>query len=169
MKNLQPSSHQADKSFLGAAIATFTPDRISVGPRAAKCEETPGFIVGTPHSGNLRRQILTAHGQAHAVGQRGAPGRLDGGESRNAVARIAALDQSELDAAADQNLSRSQMKKPANANGLGHWRAYADRLTPLIEELDHASSLNGWRNDEPVPTREAGNSRVSFAAYAEKA
>ncbi len=42
-------------------------------------------------------------------------------------------------------VSRAQVRQPVNARGLGRWRAYADGLAPLIEELNAAEALQGWR------------------------
>jgi Sulfotransferase family len=43
-----------------------------------------------------------------------------------------------------RTVSYAQVRQPVNANGLGRWRAYADELAPLIEELESAGSLEGW-------------------------
>jgi hypothetical protein len=43
-----------------------------------------------------------------------------------------------------RTVSRSQVRQPVNAHGLGRWRAYADGLAPLIAELDHAGALEDW-------------------------
>ena len=47
-----------------------------------------------------------------------------------------------------RTVSRSQVREPVNARGLGRWRPYAKQLAPLIAELDAAGALAGW---EPVP------------------
>ena len=44
-----------------------------------------------------------------------------------------------------RTVSRSQVKQPVNGRGLGRWRAYADNLAPLIEELERAGALEPWR------------------------
>jgi len=44
-----------------------------------------------------------------------------------------------------RTVSRSQVREPVNARGLGRWRSYADALSPLIEELERADALEGWR------------------------
>jgi hypothetical protein len=40
-----------------------------------------------------------------------------------------------------RTVSRSQVKQPVNARGLGRWVAYKDELKPLIAELDAAGAL----------------------------
>ncbi len=44
-----------------------------------------------------------------------------------------------------RTVSRSQVRQPVNARGLGRWRAYAEPLAPLIEELERADALAEWR------------------------
>jgi hypothetical protein len=41
-------------------------------------------------------------------------------------------------------VSRTQVRQPVNARGLGRWRAYADELAPMIAELEAAGALAGW-------------------------
>jgi tetratricopeptide (TPR) repeat protein len=43
-----------------------------------------------------------------------------------------------------RTVSRSQVKRPVNARGLGRWRAYEAELRPLIAELEQAGALAGW-------------------------
>jgi tetratricopeptide (TPR) repeat protein len=43
-----------------------------------------------------------------------------------------------------RTVSRSQVKQPVNARGLGRWRTYKAELQPLIEELNAAGALAGW-------------------------
>jgi hypothetical protein len=43
-----------------------------------------------------------------------------------------------------RTVSRSQVKQPVNARGLGRWVAYKDELQPLIDELDAAGALKDW-------------------------
>ena len=43
-----------------------------------------------------------------------------------------------------RTVSRSQVKQPVNASGLGRWVAYKDELQPLIAELDAAGALKDW-------------------------
>ena len=45
-----------------------------------------------------------------------------------------------------RTVSRSQVRQPVNARGLGRWRPYAEELAPLIEELERAGALEGWRD-----------------------
>ena len=46
-----------------------------------------------------------------------------------------------------RTVSRSQVRQPVNARGLGRWRPYAKELAPLIEELERAGALEGWEPD----------------------
>jgi tetratricopeptide (TPR) repeat protein len=51
-----------------------------------------------------------------------------------------------------RTVSRTQVRQPVNARGLGRWRTYAARLAPLIAELEQAGVLEGWdhpRQPEP--------------------
>jgi tetratricopeptide (TPR) repeat protein len=43
-----------------------------------------------------------------------------------------------------RTVSRSQVKQPVNARGLGRWRSYEVELQPLIAELDLAGALADW-------------------------
>jgi hypothetical protein len=43
-----------------------------------------------------------------------------------------------------RTVSRSQVKQPVNARGLGRWRTYEAELRPLIAELQQAGALAGW-------------------------
>jgi Flp pilus assembly protein TadD len=44
-----------------------------------------------------------------------------------------------------RTVSRSQVRQPVNARGLGRWRTYAAELASLISELEIAGSLDAWR------------------------
>jgi tetratricopeptide (TPR) repeat protein len=44
--------------------------------------------------------------------------------------------------------SRSQVRQPVNARGLGRWRHYENELQPLIVELERAGVLAAWQ-DQP--------------------
>ena len=56
-----------------------------------------------------------------------------------------------------RTVSRAQVKQPVNARGLGRWRAYAEGLAPLIEELERAGALEGWRTaPTPMPLLASG-------------
>jgi tetratricopeptide (TPR) repeat protein len=106
LKALQPFSRETTRAFNDAAIATFTPERFANGPRASNADPSPVFIIGMPRSGTtLAEQILAAHPQAHGAGERPMLGRLTwrlgAGETADSIARIAALDQSTLDAEAE--------------------------------------------------------------------
>jgi hypothetical protein len=53
-----------------------------------------------------------------------------------------------------RTVSRTQVRQPVNARGLGRWRAFAQGLAPLIDELESAGALEGWaleggRGDAP--------------------
>ena len=120
LRAAQPFSREAARAFDDAAIATFTPERYSRGARARNDDPAPVFIVGMPRSGTtLAEQILAAHPMAHGAGERPDLGRLawrlGGGHSPEAVARIAALDQSELDAEARAYLDALHALAPDKA------------------------------------------------------
>ena len=44
-----------------------------------------------------------------------------------------------------RTVSRTQVRQPVNARGLGRWRTYEAELQPLIGELDRAGMLAAWR------------------------
>jgi len=130
----QPFSREAHRAFVDANIALFPRARFAGGPRAGNHDPAPVFIVGMPRSGTtLIEQILDAHRDAYGAGERSALGQaffaLGGGDGAAAVARIAALDQAALDAAAAQYLAslhalapdkkRIADKMPGNFNYLG--------------------------------------------------
>ena len=90
LKTLQPFPREATRAYDDAAIATFTPERYARGPRAGIADPAsvfpapvfpapvfpaPVFIVGMPRSGTtLAEQVIGAHPQAHAAGERSALG-----------------------------------------------------------------------------------------------
>jgi len=120
LRKVQPFSREATRAYNDAALATFAPERWARGPRAGNADPTPVFIVGMPRSGTtLAEQILAAHPQAHGAGERSALGRLawrlGGGESAEAIARIAALDQAALDAEAGAYLTELRALAPGQA------------------------------------------------------
>ncbi len=43
-----------------------------------------------------------------------------------------------------RTVSRTQVRQPVNAEGLGRWKTYTNELTPLIAGLENAGCLNGW-------------------------
>ena len=49
-------------------------------------------------------------------------------------------------------VSRSQVRQPVNARGLGRWPPHARDLAPLIEELERADALEGWAPGALAPT-----------------
>ena len=130
----QPFSRAAHSAFIDANVAQLDAARFAAGPRAANADPAPIFIVGTPRSGTtLAEQILAAHAQVHGAGERSALGQayhaLGGGDDAQAAARIAALPQASLDAAAQIYLrdlhalapgkARIVDKMPGNFNYLG--------------------------------------------------
>jgi tetratricopeptide (TPR) repeat protein len=130
----QPFSREAYRNFVDALISKFDRARLSEGPRAQNRDPAPVFIVGMPRSGTtLAEQIIASHPQVFGAGERAALDVaftvLGGGETPEAVARIAALDQPALDAAAESYLAdlhalapdagRIVDKLPANFNFLG--------------------------------------------------
>ena len=130
----QPFSRDAHRAFVDTAIAKFDRTRLHEGPRASNRDPAPVFIVGMPRSGTtLAEQILGAHGQCFAAGERTALGgmfnRLGGGAGAEAASAIAALDTAALDDAAAQYLAelhalapdaqRVVDKMPGNFNFVG--------------------------------------------------
>jgi len=96
LRQMQPFSRAGHQAFIDASIAEFTRARFRRRSRRP-ADETPVFIVGMPRSGTtLCEQILGAHGQVHAAGERGALGqmfaRLGEGTDAAAVSRVAGLD-----------------------------------------------------------------------------
>ena len=113
----QPFARANHKAFIDASIDAFPAERFASGARAANADPTPVFIVGMPRSGTtLCEQILAAHRDAFGAGERTALGRLfhrlGGGEGPEAVRRIAALNGSELDAAASEYLAQMKALAP---------------------------------------------------------
>ena len=49
-----------------------------------------------------------------------------------------------------RTVSRTQVREPINARGLGRWRTYASELKPLIAELERAGSLDCWDAQKQV-------------------
>ena len=41
-----------------------------------------------------------------------------------------------------RTVSRSQVRQPVNARGLGRWRPYEQELQPLIGELERAGAIS---------------------------
>ena len=130
----QPFSREAHRNFVDAMIARFDRARLADGPRAQNPDPAPVFIVGMPRSGTtLAEQIIASHPQGFGAGERAALGRafaaLGGSDTPEGVARIAALDQPALDAAAERylaelhglapNVTRIIDKMPGNFNYLG--------------------------------------------------
>lgn len=50
-----------------------------------------------------------------------------------------------------RTVSRSQVREPVNARGLGRWRAYAEPLAPLLAELEAAGALAQWETQAARP------------------
>ncbi len=53
-----------------------------------------------------------------------------------------------------RTVSRSQVRQPINARGLGRWRRNAQGLAPLITELERAGALDGWADAAQAPLPE---------------
>jgi tetratricopeptide (TPR) repeat protein len=112
----QPFSREEFAGFIDATMAAFDIARFAQGPRAENHDAAPVFIVGMPRSGtSFCEQILAAHGDVYGVGERTALGaafaRL-GGNDVNAAARIAALDATALDEAAQTYLAELHALAP---------------------------------------------------------
>jgi len=115
----QPFSREAFAGFIEATMAAFDAARFSQGQRAHNRDAAPVFIVGMPRSGtSLCEQILAAHRDVHGAGERNALGaafsRL-GGNAADALARIAALDVSALDEAAQPYLTQLHALAPSKS------------------------------------------------------
>ncbi len=120
LRTIQPFSRAAAQAYDDAAIATFTPERFAGEARAGNADPAPVFIVGMPRSGTtLAEQILAAHPQAAGAGERSALGRLawrlGGGEDAEAIARVAALERSVLDAEAEAYLKELRALAPGKS------------------------------------------------------
>jgi Flp pilus assembly protein TadD len=118
LSRFQPFSRKAYAEFVDATIALFDAGRLAEGARAGNRDTTPVFVVGMPRSGTtLIEQILAAHAKVHGAGERAALGqafRQLGGDSESAEAarRIAALDRTALDGAADPYLAELHALDP---------------------------------------------------------
>jgi tetratricopeptide (TPR) repeat protein len=115
----QPFSREAFLGFIEATLAAFDAARFADGALAQNRDAVPVFIVGMPRSGTtLCEQILAAHGEVHGAGERtalgGAFARL-GGNTADALARIAALDATALDEAAQEYLSQLHALAPGKS------------------------------------------------------
>jgi tetratricopeptide (TPR) repeat protein len=135
LARIQPFSRDAHRAFVDASISAFSHQRLHDGPRAATIDAAPVFIVGLPRSGTtLTEQILAAHPDVHAAGERPAiyqlTQRLAGGaHGPAAVHTLAALEQPSLTQEADAFLATLHAiapnarliidKMPANALHLG--------------------------------------------------
>ena len=116
----QPFSRDRHAAFIDASIASLNAARLPVGTRVDS-DPAPVFIVGMPRSGTtLVEQILSAHRDVHGAGERSELGWMadelgGGGESPEAVARIAGLDTARLDAAAARYLAELHALAPDKA------------------------------------------------------
>jgi tetratricopeptide (TPR) repeat protein len=130
----EPFSRDSYRQFIDAMISRLDRRRLHDQPRADNRDPAPVFIVGMPRSGTtLVEQVIGAHAQAFAAGERVALGRtfvdLAGSETPEGVARIAALDAGALNRAAvgyldslhalAPNARRIVDKMPGNFNQLG--------------------------------------------------
>jgi tetratricopeptide (TPR) repeat protein len=116
----QPFSRAAHRAFIDAMIAFFDRARLTAGARAQNRDPAPVFIVGMPRSGTtLAEQIIASHPQVFGAGERPALPRafaaLGGAETPAGAARVAALDQSALDAAARSYLVELHALAPGAA------------------------------------------------------
>jgi len=116
LRRSQPFSRDALAGFIEANIAAFDAARFAHGPRAKNRDAAPVFIVGMPRSGTtLCEQILAAHRDVHGAGERtalvGAFSRL-GGNAADAPSRIAALEETALDEAAQNYLTELRALAP---------------------------------------------------------
>jgi cytochrome c-type biogenesis protein CcmH/NrfG len=116
---MQPFSRDAHCAFIDANIKVFDRARFARGPRASNADPAPVFIVGMPRSGTtLTEQILGAHADAHAAGERSALGQAFaalGGDGAEAVGHVAALDAAALETAASRYLAELHALAPDKA------------------------------------------------------
>ena len=115
LRQSQPFSRPGHRAFVDAGIAHFNKARLHDGPRAGNTDPAPIFIVGMPRSGTtLIEQILGAHRDAHAAGERPALGQMFaslGGTPE----RVAAHDAESLDRAAADYLAALHAIAPDKA------------------------------------------------------
>lgn len=134
MQLFQPFSRDEHLAYMDAVMESFTAGLFATGPRAANTDPTPVFVVGMPRSGTtLCEQIIGAHAQAFAAGERSAlhdfARALGGGTGPDSVQRIATRGQAVLDRQAARYLDelhalapealRIVDKMPGNTNVLG--------------------------------------------------
>jgi Flp pilus assembly protein TadD len=60
-----------------------------------------------------------------------------------------------------RTVSRSQVRQPVNARGLGRWRDYAKELAPLIEKVEAAGALAPWQAPAAVPDTAVSDTAVA--------
>ena len=135
LARLQPFSREAYADFIAAIMRNFDRNRLHHGARAANTDPAPVFIVGMPRSGTtLTEQILAAHCDVHAAGERFAVHNLildlaGPPNTAQAVMRLASLDEPALSRAAEHFLAELHAlapeqrliadKMPGNAMHLG--------------------------------------------------
>ena len=111
LKQIQPFSRVEHLAMIDANIAAFSDTRFERRPIAGNNDPAPVFIVGMPRSGTtLCEQILAAHAQVHAAGERAALGQL--AARLGNLAAIAALDRDTLDTAAKEYLAELHALAP---------------------------------------------------------
>jgi tetratricopeptide (TPR) repeat protein len=120
LSRFQPFSRQAHRGFVDATIACFDRARLAAGVRAQNRDPAPVFIVGMPRSGTtLAEQIIASHPQVFGAGERPALweafAALGGADTPAGAARIAALDQPALEAAAASYLAELHALAPGAA------------------------------------------------------
>jgi Tfp pilus assembly protein PilF len=121
LKQSQPFSRADHLAFIDANIRLFERARFATGPRAGNADPAPVFIVGMPRSGTtLCEQILAAHRDVHGAGERSALAKAfaalgNGGDTAEAVGRIASLDRTALDAAAGRYLAELHALAPGKS------------------------------------------------------
>jgi tetratricopeptide (TPR) repeat protein len=67
-----------------------------------------------------------------------------------------------------RTVSRAQVRQPVNARGLGRWRAYAQGLAPLIEQLECAGALEAWREGDNAPLNPTTRIEIASNGSAER-
>ena len=117
LRKIQPFSREVERAYTDACVTRLDRARLHDGPRARNIDPAPVFVVGMPRSGTtLVEQILAAHGSVHGAGERSALGSLfnalGGGSGSEAIARVAAMDSAQLDAAAAKYLAELHALAP---------------------------------------------------------
>jgi Flp pilus assembly protein TadD len=118
LARFQPFSRPDHLAFIEASMRQFDRARLHAGSRSQSADPAPVFIVGMPRSGTtLVEQILSAHREVHAAGERNALAltfeALGGAaDSASAVTRVAGLGAEAFEEAAASYLAELHALAP---------------------------------------------------------